>query len=103
MVAGGAGATSTKVSIPKGAVNPNGAPGYAPDNLTVVIGVNNTVMWTNDDPAHHTVTASDHSFDSGDMVQGATYSYTFTKAGTYAYICNYHNWMKGTITVIQAK
>jgi plastocyanin len=103
VVAGGTGANSIKVSIPKGAVSPNGAPGYAPDNLTVVIGVNNTVTWTNDDSAHHTVTASDHSFDSGDMVAGATYSYTFAKAGTYTYICNYHNWMKGTITVVQGK
>ena len=31
---------------------------FSPDNVTVVIGVNNTVMWTNDDVALHTVTSS---------------------------------------------
>ncbi len=44
--------------MPNGAGNPNGAPGYAPDNLTLVIGVNNTVTWTNNDSAHHTVTST---------------------------------------------
>src|ERR1700691_1628896 len=36
-----------QVSMPNGAGNPSGAPGYAPDNITVIIGINNTVNWTN--------------------------------------------------------
>lgn len=103
VVAGGAGGASAKVSIPDGAGSPNGAPGYAPADFTVVIGVNNTVTFTNNDSAHHTVTASDHSFDSGDMGPGATYSHTFSAPGTYKYICNYHSWMSGTVTVVQGK
>jgi plastocyanin len=78
------------------------ATGYDPDNITVVIGVNNTVIWTNNDNEPHTVTASDGSFDSGNMNPGATFAYTFTKPGTYTYICTYHPWMHGYVTVIQS-
>jgi len=77
------------------------ATGYEPDNITVVIGVNNTVIWTNNDNEPHTVTASDGSFDSGNMNPGATFTYTFTKPGSYTYICTYHTWMRGYVTVLQ--
>ncbi len=90
------------VSIPNGAGDgPQAAPGYTPDKITVVIGVNNTVTWTNNDPIHHTVTSvsGNGSLNSGDMAQGATYSYTFTKPGTYNYYCVYHVWMTGTVVV----
>ena len=76
------------------------ATGYDPDNITVVIGVNNTVMWTNNDNEAHTVTASDGSFNSGNMNPGATFTYTFTTPGTYTYICTYHPWMRGYVVVI---
>jgi plastocyanin len=77
------------------------ATGYDPDNITVLIGVNNTVIWTNNDNEPHTVTASDGSFDSGNMNPGSTFTYTFTKPGTYLYICTYHPWMHGYVTVIR--
>jgi plastocyanin len=77
------------------------ASGYDPDNITVVIGVNNTVIWTNNDNEPHTVTASNGSFDSGNMNPGTTFTYTFTTPGTYTYICTYHPWMRGYVTVIQ--
>ena len=79
------------------------ATGYDPDNITVVIGVNNTVIWTNNDNEPHTVTASDGSFDSGNINPGATFTYTFTTPGTYTYICTYHPWMHGYVTVIQPR
>ncbi|MDA4123762.1 MAG: cupredoxin domain-containing protein, partial [Thaumarchaeota archaeon] len=101
-------ASALKVSIPVGAGNPSGAPGYAPDKITLVIGVNNTVTWTNDDGSvHHTVTSTSvpsgaTGFNSGDMAGGATFTYTFTVPGTYQYDCVYHPWMTGTITVVAA-
>ena len=90
------------VSIPSGAGSPNGAPGYAPDSITVVIGTNNTVIWTNNDNTHHTVTATagNGTMNSGDMAPGATFNFTFTAPGTYDYICSYHSWMKGTVVVV---
>jgi plastocyanin len=77
------------------------ATGYDPDNITVVIGVNNTVVWTNNDNEPHTVTAVDGSFNSGNMNPGDTFTYTFTKPGTYTYTCTYHPWMHGYVTVIE--
>jgi len=91
-------ANVVRVSIFPGAASY--ATGYEPDNITVVIGVNNTVIWTNNDNEPHTVTASDGSFDSGNMNPGDTFTYTFTKPGAYTYICTYHPWMRGYVTVI---
>ena len=49
----------------------------------------------------HTATSDDgHTFDSGDLAPGSAYSFTFTKAGTFAYHCNVHTFMHGTIKVI---
>ncbi len=106
VVVAGTGASGVKVSIPSGAGNPANPPGYSPDKITLVIGVNNTVTWSNDDAAAHTVTSSSvpsgaSSFDSGNLSPGATFSYTFTVAGTYQYKCNYHSWMTGTVTVVK--
>lgn len=97
--------STVMVSIPAGAgAGPSAAPGYAPDVITVVIGVNNTVTWTNNDPIHHTVTstAGNGSISSGDMAQGVTFTYTFSTPGTYNYLCVYHAWMTGTVIVLAA-
>lgn len=89
---------STKVDMKGAAENPN-SPGFMPSTITVVIGVNNTVVWTNDDTAPHTVTANDGSFSSGNLNPGDSFTITFSTPGTYTYHCNYHPWMKGTIIV----
>jgi plastocyanin len=99
------GATSVAVSIPSGAGLAASAPGYSPASITVVIGVNNTVTWTNIDTVHHTVTPGNEpagtpwTVGSGDMAQNAVYSFTFTVPGTYTYGCAYHPTMAGTIVV----
>jgi plastocyanin len=106
VVVAGSGASGVKVSMPNGAGDPANPPGYAPAKITLVIGVNNTVTWSNDDTSSHTVSSSSvpsgaSPFDSGNMSPGATFNYKFTVPGTYQYKCNYHSWMTGTITVVQ--
>jgi plastocyanin len=92
--------TIVQVSIDAGSgVNVN-LPGYSPVDITVVIGVNNTVNWTNNDNMPHTVTAVDGSFDSGNLNAGASFTHTFDKMGTFDYTCVYHHWMHGTVTVL---
>jgi len=98
------GPPALQVSIYSGAANSANPPGYTPDSVTLVIGVNNTVTWTNNDSIHHTVTStsapSGGSFNSGNMNGGgATYTHTFTVPGMYQYDCEYHSWMTGTIVV----
>jgi plastocyanin len=73
--------------------------GYSHDVVHVVIGVNNTVTWTNNDQVAHTVTAADGSFDSGSMQPGQIFVHTFTTPGTYQYHCQIHPWMTGTVIV----
>ncbi len=71
---------------------------YGPAKTTVAKGA--TVRWTNVDEANHTVT-----FDSGakttlgNQATGSKKSMRFTKAGTYAYHCDYHPNMHGTVVV----
>ncbi len=90
---------ASKVSIVPGAGSNTTSKGYSPNAVTLVIGVNNTITWTNNDNAPHTVTADDGSFTSGNISPGATFSFTFTKAGTFTYHCVYHPWMTGRVIV----
>ena len=94
----GSGAT---VSIPPGTGSNNNL-NYTPGTITVVIGVNNTVTFVNNDSSPHTVTADDGSFDSGNLPAGQSWAHTFTAAGTFNYHCSYHSWMKGTVIVLQS-
>jgi len=71
---------------------------FSPSDITVHVGT--TITWTNNDSATHTVTANDGSFSSGALGKGGTYSYTFTKEGIFAYICENHTSMKASVTVV---
>jgi len=79
---------------------------FTPGSLTVHVG--DKVTWKNNDPAidyyGHTATSNDgHTFDSGTLSPGQSYSFTFLHAGTFAYHCNVHpTQMHGTITVLGA-
>lgn len=97
---GGTSPVTVSVAIPAGAWN-NSSLNFTPDAVTVVIGVNNTVVFTNQDSKKQTVTAPDGSFNSGDLGPGASWTYTFSTPGTYTYYSVYHYWMRGTITVLQ--
>lgn len=70
---------------------------FSPTPLTVKVGTK--VTWTNNDSSTHTVTADGGSFDLGKLGQGKTASFTFSKAGTFAYHCDIHPTMKATVTV----
>jgi plastocyanin len=64
----------------------------------VVANVGDTVVWTNQDDAPHTVTAQDGSF-SGSLGGGGEFRHTFTAAGEFIYICTVHEGMESTVTV----
>lgn len=72
---------------------------YAFKPATATVKVGDTVQFVNDDPYPHTVTATNGAFDSGNLDEHKSWSYTFTKAGTYAITCTYHPTMHETITV----
>lgn len=73
---------------------------FSPKSLKIKAGT--TVTWTNEDDNKHTVTsdASDPAkFDSGDLVKAKTFTFTFSKPGTYKYMCDIHNYMMATVEV----
>ncbi len=72
--------------------------GFAFSGATEVA-VGTTVAVTNDDSATHTWTSEDGTFDSGSIAPGESFEFTFDTAGTFAYHCNFHASMQGTITV----
>lgn len=91
--AGPASSATAAVSIQSFSFNPGGS--------TVAVG--DTVTWTNNQAGvSHTVSADAGAFDSGTVASGATFSFTFTTPGTFAYHCNIHPNMHGTVTVTAA-
>ena len=72
---------------------------YSFSPATITVSVGDTVTWTNQGKQPHTATASDGSFNTGTLHTGQSASHTFTKAGTFAYICSIHPFMHGTVVV----
>ncbi len=72
---------------------------FKPKELSVAVGTK--VTWVNKDDVPHTATSSDEpaAFDSKTLDTDQTYSFTFTKPGTYTYFCKVHPHMKGVVTV----
>lgn len=70
---------------------------FGPQTITVPVGA--TVTWTNRDDIPHTAVSTDGVFKSKVMDTDEKFSYTFTKAGTYAYYCTIHPKMTGQVVV----
>lgn len=64
---------------------------------TVEIRVGDRVTWTNRDSVEHN--ATDGSFDTGLLAEGESASIRFTAPGTYAFFCEPHPSMTGTVIV----
>lgn len=74
---------------------------YSPK--TVYVNVGESVTWTNDSDAPHTVDSdSGGELESGNLAEGDTFDHTFSATGTFAYHCDIHAYMKGTVIVLAA-
>ena len=72
---------------------------YQPDPVVVQVG--GKVIWQNQDAAPHTATADDESWDTGTIEKGKIGSETFKDPGTFAYFCEIHPDMRGTVEVVE--
>jgi plastocyanin len=73
---------------------------FTPSQITVAKG--GSVTWTNNDSTTHTVVDDLSNVGgpaSGNIAPGSTYSFTFTKTGSFQYHCSIHPSMRGTIVV----
>ncbi|HTD32154.1 MAG TPA: cupredoxin family copper-binding protein [Candidatus Elarobacter sp.] len=104
-IALGGGVAFAQTSSPAPSAAPSPAPAvvhiknfaYAPETVTIRPG--QSVRFVEDDETPHTVTASDGSFDSGNLDKGKSWTHVFPKEGTFAYFCAYHTYMKGKVVV----
>ena len=100
------GPKTVKVSIPAG----TSVPGcektdecFIPYSISISNG--DTVSWSNDDTAAHTVTSGspsegpDGNFDSSLIMGGSVYEFTFEQKGSYDYFCMVHPWMTGIVEI----
>jgi plastocyanin len=73
---------------------------YGPAEVRVALG--GTLTFVNGDRADHTATTSDGAaaeFDTGRLATGDSKPVKLSEAGSYAYICTFHPYMKGTVVV----
>jgi len=87
---------------------------FHPSTTRVKVGT--TITWRNDEAITHTVTSgrfvdvdattglrasqkADGTFNATLAGKGKTFSFTFTKPGTYSYYCDIHQGMNATIKV----
>ncbi len=100
------GPVTVEVSLPSG----TSVPGCEVANecfvpASVSINVGDTVVWSNDDSAAHTVTSGSAVdgpslvFDSSLLIAGGTFEHTFDSSGTEDYYCMVHPWMVGDVKV----
>lgn len=70
---------------------------FAPADLTVEAG--QPLQVVNEDDVPHTLTAADDSFDTGELSGGEEAELTIEEPGEHPYICEIHQYMRGTVTV----
>jgi len=71
---------------------------FTPASVAVAPG--STVTWSNNDSVPHTVSFGDAGPQSSEILDpGGTFAATFAEAGTYAYFCELHPEMEGTVEV----
>lgn len=92
------------VVIPPGIQDLANKVSFEPINITVVIGVNNTIVWLNNDNEEHILESTSWPTNGQPFqfysLPGKTNAVTFTTPGIYTYFCEWHPiWMDGTINV----
>jgi plastocyanin len=73
---------------------------FTPKDLVILPGT--TVVWVNQGNGYHTSISDDGLWNSHGIPPGATFSYTFTAPGTYAYHCRFGNGIFGQVQVLGA-
>ncbi len=101
----------TNISMISGSANPNQQDNFVPKLVNIQLGIDNHVIWINDDDTPHTVTP-DHSIadsysgpvvSSGVVKAGEIYEFLFTESREIEYHCEPHPWMTGTIIVTKQR
>lgn len=94
---------SITVMIPPNSHDESSDPRPDPEEVRVVLGVNNTVIWVNTGEGMESISGEDESTPFGkveSLIQpGESWSFTFTEKGRYDYFSHIHPWFRGTVIV----
>jgi plastocyanin len=71
--------------------------GFVFDPAEITVAAGDTVTWVHDGRISHTVTGD--GLASGTLAAGDTFETTFEEPGSFAYVCDFHGSMRGTVTV----
>jgi plastocyanin len=70
---------------------------FVPRTLTVKAG--DSIEWVNEDPFPHTATSKTGRFDSHEIASKRSWTYKAAAKGEFAYVCDLHRTMTGTLRV----
>ena len=99
------------IKIIVGSALPDQQDNFVPKLVNIQLGIDNRVIWVNDDDTPHTVTP-DHAVKDGYSGQfgsdgvlkaGETYEFLFTEETEIEYHCQPHPWMKGKLVVTKQR
>jgi len=98
----GIGALAAVVAVRAGRADDSGK--VTVDNFTFVppvlqVKAGTTVTWTNHDDIPHSIVCPALNVHSHAMDTDDSFSYTFTRPGTFGYVCGLHPFMHGQVEV----
>ena len=73
---------------------------FAVEPVSLTIHAGDTVEWLIVS-GRHSSTSKDGAWDSGELEQGVAFTQRFDVPGVYPYFCTPHDFMRGTITVLE--
>jgi plastocyanin len=84
---------------------------FLPKLVNIQLGIDNHLIWINDDDVAHTVTPDHRAEDSysgafgstGVVMPGESYEFLFTEDTEVTYHCQPHPWMTGTVIVTKQR
>jgi plastocyanin len=101
----------TTIEMIKGSANPNQQDNFVPKLVNIQLGIDNHVIWKNNDDTPHTVTPDHRAEDSysgpfgssGVVLAGEEYEFLFTEETEIEYHCEPHPWMKAKLIVTKQR
>ncbi len=101
----------TIIEIILGSAQPNQQDNFVPKLVNIQLGIDNDLIWVNNDDVAHTVTPDHREEDSysgefgspGVVLPGESYEFLFTEDHEIPYHCQPHPWMTGTIIVTKQR
>lgn len=94
---GSSGSSSSRAGAPGAVGDQIRNYAFIPPKLTVKAGTRLT--FSNHDATAHTATATNGAFDTGTIKGGQSKTVILSKPGTYSFYCQFHAFMRGTVTV----